>query len=244
MPLARTTIFTKEARAGSVKTRLCPPLTPEQASTLAQAMFEDTLEKCLSESSFETALCVHPPESLARFRALDPRVAHVDAQEGASLGERLASHFERVLSSTPRTSEIVIGSDAPHVPLELLREAHRELQSGAELVLGPDAGGGYYLVGLARRAPELFTRVTMSSGDMFQRTLELARSLGLSTHLLAVQRDVDREEDARWLLESLLADEQRHARGAGREFAACPRTRVALTRSFECLRPLGPGVGT
>lgn len=232
MDVARTTIFTKEARAGSVKTRLCPPLSPQEASELAQAMLEDTLEKCLGETSFETALGVHPPESLARFRALHPRVAQVDAQVGASLGERLAAHFERALAATPPRSEVVIGSDAPHVPLELLREAHRHLRAGVELVLGPDAGGGYYLVGLARSAPELFTQIAMSTGDMCQRTLELARARGLSTHLLAVQRDVDREEDARWLLEALHQDDERRARGAARALAPCPRTRASLARCF------------
>jgi rSAM/selenodomain-associated transferase 1 len=186
-----TTLFAKLPRAGEVKTRLCPPLSPLEAASLAEAMLADGLARCLAASAFRTQLAVHPPGSEPWFRARFPELEHILAQEGAGLGERLAQHFERALAGTELTSAVVIGSDAPEVPLARVLEAHEQLERGADLVLGPDAGGGYYLVGLRRPCAALFTEVEMSQPGMYARTLALARGLGLVVSELAPGHDVD-----------------------------------------------------
>ena len=56
-----TALFTKQPVAGGVKTRLCPPLTPEEAARLAEAMLRDTVEKCLA-GEFRTVLAFTPTE--------------------------------------------------------------------------------------------------------------------------------------------------------------------------------------
>lgn len=186
---------------GAVKTRLCPPLTPEQAADLALAMLDDTVLKCLACAAFETALCVAPAEEVVWFRERYPRVRTVEAQRGAGLGERLADHFERASRELPGWTLACVGADQPHVPAERIAEAHAALESGADVVLGPDLGGGYYLVGLARPIPELLTRVPMSTPDMCERTMALARSLGLSVRLLEPDYDVDEPGDLARLAE-------------------------------------------
>lgn len=200
-------MFAKRPVPGQVKTRLSPPLTREEASDLAQAMLDDTVEKCLECASFETSIAVDPPGEVAWFRARYPQVGEVLAQEGADLGERLARHFERAAAYRPGSTLACVGSDAPQVPVGRIVSAHEALEAGADLVLGPDHGGGYYLVGLRRPRSELFTRVRMSTSETYARTVDLARDFGLRVHLLAADRDVDGPADL-----ELLAREPGHER--------------------------------
>jgi rSAM/selenodomain-associated transferase 1 len=199
----------KRPVAGAVKTRLCPPLSPEQAAELALAMLDDTVEKCLACPEFETSLCAAPAEDLAWFRERYPHVHEVAAQAGADLGQRLARHFERAAAAHPGWTLACLGADAPQVRAERIVEAHRELEVGADLVLGPDRGGGYYLVALVRPRAELFTSVEMSASDMCASTIARAHALGLSVHLLEPDFDVDGPEDL-----ALLARESAPARTA------------------------------
>jgi len=211
-----TTIFTKLPRAGEVKTRLCPPLEPLEAAELAEALLADCITRCLGSSAFRTQLAIHPPGAQSWFRARFPELAEIVAQEGAELGARLAAHFETSFAREPLRSLVVLGSDAPEVPLERVLEAHARLADGADLVLGPDTGGGYYLVGLARPCGALFTEVAMSTPGMYARTRELAHERRLVVAELEFGHDVDTPAD----LERLRA---RAGAARGRELAEVRR---------------------
>jgi len=200
-----TTIFTKEPAAGLVKTRLFARLEPARAAELALAMLDDTVAKCVAESSFETVLCVTPDTSLPWFRARFPRIERVVPQTGADLGERLARRFDDEFALGERTI-VALGSDAPHVSVAAAREAHERLERGADVVLGLDDGGGYHLIGLCRALPELFRAVPMSTADMGERTVLLARSRGLAVEFVASGFDVDEPADIARLQALLLAD--------------------------------------
>jgi len=201
--LRLTTIFTKRPAPGAVKTRLSPPLAPEQAAELALAMLDDTVRLCAAELGFETRLRVAPPSALAWFRARYEDVP-ATAQKGEGLGVRLAAHFAAHLTgSVGNVTCVVIGSDAPHLGVERIHAAHAALADGADVVLGPDEGGGYHLVGLRRPVPELFTEIPMSTGDMFERTATLARSLGLTLELVPRGYDIDTPDDLERLAREL-----------------------------------------
>jgi hypothetical protein len=93
---------------------------------------------------------------------------------------------------------VLVGSDCPGVDTHLLGRAFRALKR-KELVLGPAADGGYYLVGIRRPAPELFAGIEWGRADVLDRTLAIARTLGLGCELLDVLSDVDRPRDlTRW----------------------------------------------
>lgn len=203
-----TTIFSKLPRAGEVKTRLVPPLSPADAAGLAEAMLADCVARSAACADFQSELCVHPPGAEGWFRARFPEIGAVRAQSGRELGERLARHFDAAFAREPLASAIVVGSDAPEVPLARLLEAHQRLADGADAVFGPDRGGGYYLVGLRRPCGALFTEVSMSTPGMYARTLELARDRRLVLAELEPGDDVDTGADLRRLLRAA-----RRARG-------------------------------
>lgn len=188
-----------------MKTRLVPPLTPAGAAALAEAMLRDTVAKLRASAAFETVLVYDPP-SAAEWFAREFAVVRVRrAQRGAELGARLAEFVAGVFAAREARTLVVVGSDQPLVPLARVLEAHAALAAGAGCVLGPDPGGGYYLVGLARSVPELFTRVSMSSDGMCAATAALARARGLAVTLLAEHDDVDVPADLARLRQELAA---------------------------------------
>lgn len=168
-------------------------------------MLRDAVARCTASPAFRTSLRYAPAEAEGWFRAAFPEVADQASQLGADLGDSLALHFDAALG--PGRSAVVIGSDAPLIPTARMVAAHAALERGVDLVLGPDDGGGYYLVGLAAPRPELFTRVAMSGGDVLERTLSVARGLGLAVEQLPPGRDVDVAADLTHLREGLAAAE-------------------------------------
>jgi hypothetical protein len=64
-----------------------------------------------------------------------------------------------------------------------------------DVVLGPATDGGYWLIGLRRPAPALFSDIPWSTDSVIEQTRDRARSLGLSVHSLEPLPDVDRPED-------------------------------------------------
>ena len=74
--------------------------------------------------------------------------SHEANQRGTHFGQRLATAIGRVLSrGIDRV--LVVGNDCPRLSARQLRSAARRLEAGRP-VLGPDARGGVYLIGLHR----------------------------------------------------------------------------------------------
>lgn len=199
MSLARrTAIFAKRPVPGAVKTRLVPPLTPGEAAELARCMLLDGLERLARWSRQDPlgpVLAFAPATERTWFEAQTPPGVELRAQCGADLGERLAAHFEDEFRRSPGSSVVVVGADAPLLARTVVYAAHAALAEGADLVLSPDLGGGYALVGLSRPCRELFTAVPMSAASMAERTLALAAERGLAARLLPTTGDVDVERD-------------------------------------------------
>ncbi|HEB90672.1 MAG TPA: DUF2064 domain-containing protein, partial [Deltaproteobacteria bacterium] len=91
------------------------------------------------------------------------------------------------------------GSDSPSLEGSVLEEAMDRLDAGDDVVLTPDQGGGYVLIGMRGPHPELFD-VGMSTRDMLEETIRIARSLGLRSSLTPPALDLDTVADLRSLL--------------------------------------------
>jgi rSAM/selenodomain-associated transferase 1 len=211
-------VFAKRPEPGQVKTRLCPPLTPEQAAAFYACMLEDVLEtsaRAAAALGLEAVLAVHPPEAAGTLPA--PAGMRREPQQGADLGARMEHALVRELEGG-RSPVLLRGSDSPTLGLATL-DAALDALARADLVLCPDRDGGYNLVGLRRRAAGLFAH-PMSTGSVLMDTVAHARRLGLSHALLPMGFDVDAAAD----LELLAA-----ARRAGLA-RDCPRTLAWLDR--------------
>ena len=216
-------VMGKQPRAGEVKTRLIPALGPGAAAGLYRAFLLDVLESVARVPGCEKFLFVHPPDSTAWFAewlAPTDAAAAVRAQQGATLAERMVAAFA-ALFREGFGAVVMRNSDSPTLPDRAIERAFAELAGGTDVVLLPDQGGGYCLVGLRAPRPDLFHGVAMGTRSVFEETLRRARLLQLRVEVLPAWLDVDTPED----LERLLVELD----PAGRtERAPCERTEAFL----------------
>ncbi len=88
---------------------------------------------------------------------------------------------------------IVMNSDSPTLPTEMLRQAARVLLDNGQDrgVIGPAEDGGYYLLGMRRRHAALFADIAWSTETVAEDTRARARGLGLPLVELVPWYDVD-----------------------------------------------------
>jgi hypothetical protein len=98
-------------------------------------------------------------------------------------------HAVRRLLRDGAAAVIVLGTDTPHVSMAAVGNACRALHAGADVVLGPAADGGYWLIGLRRDIPALFCDIPWSTGRVGAVTRALAQEQGL--RIVAVREDFD-----------------------------------------------------
>jgi uncharacterized protein len=184
----------KAPRPGKVKTRLTPPLTPDQASALNICFIRDTTEniQLVTEASNSAGLVAYTPVGDASaFDGLLPSGFQLLAQRGDGFGERLLYVCED-LFACGFSAVCLIDSDSPTLPQEALLEAVERLsRAGDRMVLGGSDDGGYYLIGIKRLHHRLFEQIDWSTGRVFEQTLDRAREIGLRAELLPTWYDVD-----------------------------------------------------
>jgi glycosyltransferase A (GT-A) superfamily protein (DUF2064 family) len=103
-------------------------------------------------------LAVTPDKGVAR-RRLWPRAASIRPQGAGDIGVRM----RRALASCPPGPSVLIGADIPRLEARHIAQAFR-LLGRHDIVFGPAADGGFWLVGAHRspRLPPLFGAVRWS----------------------------------------------------------------------------------
>lgn len=216
MPKRALIVVAKRPQAGQTKTRLCPPLSLQEAAELYACFMADTLALMRRVDSVEPIIAYAPRSAEAYFRELVTPDFQLLPQVGKSLGQRLNQVLNRCLSMGYH-QVAVMNSDSPTIPPGYLRQAFTLLdRESVDVVLGPTDDGGYYLIGLKRPCPMLFD-VTMSTPTVLQETLDLARAEGLRAECLQVWYDVDTVHDLQ-RLEAELAGLPEHVAAATRRF--------------------------
>ncbi len=187
-------VFAKAPIEGYVKTRLCPPLTPDEAASLHGSLVLDLLERCQSLQGCDRILAGAPTPDHPFFGAMKTRFKiPIWGQVGDDLGARMAHAFQSALGS-PYQSVIIIGTDIPGLTVPLISSAFKSLQDH-DIVLGPTIDGGYSLIGLRSPAPQIFENIPWSTDVVFSLTQEKANAMGLSVKVLPMLRDLDTVED-------------------------------------------------
>lgn len=182
-------VVAKQPAPGQTKTRLTPPLSPEQAAQLYECFLRDTLDLMRAVPKVRRTIAYLPIAARDYFAALAPDFDLIP-QVGVDLGARLAQALSHYLEQGYEGA-VIMNSDGPTLPIGYLTQAFAELAAGAEVVLGPSDDGGYYLIGLNRPAPRLLREVRMSTSHVLADTLVLAREENLRVALLPTWYDVD-----------------------------------------------------
>jgi rSAM/selenodomain-associated transferase 1 len=221
-------VMAKAPRPGAVKTRLSPPLTPEQATGLSECFLRDTVENVAAVTADGAAaglVAYTPVGDEALFEGLLPRDFALVPQRGGGLGERLLAAAEDILGFA-FGSVCLIDADSPTAPRAAYEQAVGELaRAGDRIVLGPAADGGYYLIGLKQVHAELFERISWSTDKVYEETLERAQAAGIEVVELPMWYDVDDRATLNILKAELLA-------GIVPGFATLPGYAAPHTRQF------------
>jgi len=185
-------VVAKQPTPGQTKTRLCPPLTHDQAASLYECFLRDTLDTMRNVHDVQCVIGFHPVEANDYFKRLAPDMK-LACQYGDSLGERLDHLLTEALSSGSQRV-VVMDSDSPNLPADYISQAFEQLMN-ADVVIGPTRDGGYYLIGMKQPQPHLLRQVEMSTPNVLADTLALAQATGLNVSLLPAWYDIDTVAD-------------------------------------------------
>ncbi|HEX2036783.1 MAG TPA: TIGR04282 family arsenosugar biosynthesis glycosyltransferase [Chloroflexota bacterium] len=213
-------VVAKAPHPGKAKTRLCPPLTPEEAARLATAFLLDTVENVRAAGLVARVICRDAPEQEALQRLLGTATT-VHVQEGYGLGAALETAFRQGLADGFEAIG-VLGADVPTLPPAVLADAFEVVHRGADVALGPSDDGGYYLLVARTVHPTLFRNMVWSTDSVARITLARCRGAGLGTCLLPLWYDVDDAAGLATLREALLRAPD----------GVAPHTRAELLVSF------------
>ena len=202
-------VMTKAPQAGQVKTRLSPPLTPDEAAELNKCFLRDTTAAISRVTIHNDArgIAVYTPIGTeSTYVEILPGDFSLLPQRGVGFGERLCFAAED-LFRCGFDSVCLIDSDSPTVPAENFSKAIEFLKTRSDrMVLGPCDDGGYYLIGVKKPHRELFERINWSTERVFDQTMRRAREIGLEVKLLPPGYDIDDASGLRRLYNELLRD--------------------------------------
>ena len=201
---------------GAVKTRLATALGDDGALAVYERLLRGTLDAAEQVPGAALVLAEAPagpgaetPKSAGADREAPCPVDILEGrpswsrlnQIGDGLGDRLTGVFA-ALFTDGASAVVIVGSDSPTLPPEYLEQAFGELRE-ADLVLGPAADGGYYLIGAGRQTwsvdggafGDLLRESPMSSPGLLDHTLRAAQAGGLRVAQLPLWVDVDEPAD-------------------------------------------------
>jgi glycosyltransferase A (GT-A) superfamily protein (DUF2064 family) len=194
-------VLAKAPVPGKVKTRLCPPATPDHAARIAAAAFLDTLDAVLAVPNVipvvaltgDLADAVDGAALRARLRDIT-----VLPQRGGTLGQRIAAAYADTAAAVGYRPVLQIGMDTPQVGAPMLSHCLEILDGdGVDAALGMAVDGGWWVLGVLRpELADLIADIPTSRPDTGARTLAALRTAGYRVAELPVLSDVDTWEDA------------------------------------------------
>lgn len=195
---SRLLIFSRYPVAGEAKTRLIPALGSDGAAQLHRNMTEYVVN--MARTTYELkpenhcgVTISYTGAGLKDFRAwLGPDLQY-KAQSSGDLGQRMKNAFKNAFAHGSK-NVIGIGTDVPSLSSAILQQAQENLDNH-DLVLGPAADGGYYLIGMNSYYPELFADIDWGTEHVYEQTQKICTRLNLQIAELPVLNDIDRPED-------------------------------------------------
>ncbi|MHB0934965.1 MAG: TIGR04282 family arsenosugar biosynthesis glycosyltransferase [Armatimonadota bacterium] len=183
-------IFARYWEPGRVKTRLCPPLTPDEAASAHRALLDVCIQRLQVVKECNLILAFAPDACRDAFAQRYPGVILVP-QQGDGLTARLWHLLETLDAPC-----LFTGSDCPTIPLDYVYQGLCALQSH-DVVLGPTEDGGSYLLGLHPAQRAWLTDIPWSTERVSACLRQRAQVKGWTLQELPRWYDVDSYADLR-----------------------------------------------
>ncbi len=194
-------VMARAPRRGQVRRALEPLLGADGCVALQSALIVQAVSWAQSVSPGRVHIAHDPPDAGRELRALVGGEAAVFPQNGDGIAGRLADAAARVFTRS-EAPVLIAWPDLPRLRPEHAIGAIDDLHAGCDVVLGPAIDGGFYLIGLARPLPELFSLPEQSwrSADAMTIAVTAARDAGLEVGILRAERALHRPADVRAVL--------------------------------------------
>jgi len=182
-------VFIKAPILGHVKTRLQPDLSEEKSLQFYKAMVEDLVDHFRSCPDFDVFLCFYPETEknfIRKWMGAELSYLH---QSGEDLGERMANTFSWCFLQGYQKA-ILIGSDLPDLDQSTILNGFDVLRN-KDVVLGPSTDGGYYLIGMKKEQPDLFSNMAWSTSTVLDETRSRMVQKNILWAELALRTDLD-----------------------------------------------------
>jgi rSAM/selenodomain-associated transferase 1 len=197
-------IFCKTPAAGLCKTRLSPPLDPEECAALSACFIRDvtaTIDEVAQDGSAVGYAVYTPVGTEADLRQLLPASFRLLPQCDSDFGVRLAVAMRTLLER--HDGAIMVNADSPTLPPAILRAAVAATRQRNAVVLSPALDGGYTLIGLSRMHEQLFVDIPWSTAQVYERTVARAAEIGVPVVAVPGWYDVDDAASLALLLSEL-----------------------------------------
>jgi len=160
-------LFARAPALGHGKRRLAKDIGDLAALRFERVMIARLLRRFAADRRWDLRIAVTPDRVRGRARHWR-RGVKVFGQGGGDLGRRM----QRAIAGAPPGPVVLVGSDIPAADARHVEAAFRLLGTH-DLVFGPAADGGFWLVGARRRPslPPLFERVRWSGPHALADTL-------------------------------------------------------------------------
>jgi len=187
-------IFAREPVPGRVKSRLAASIGEHAAAEQYKTMLREVLKTCINFGDVVPVVFWDCEEESLQLLS-ERYICHSRRQSPGDLGQRMRAAFEEMFANGFGTC-CIIGSDAPDLPVSYIQEAFNLLiAQKADVVFGPAHDGGYYLLGMSRLWPQLFTDIAWSSPHVLRQSLAAAEKTKIKSTLLPEWYDIDTQED-------------------------------------------------
>jgi rSAM/selenodomain-associated transferase 1 len=185
-------VFVKPPFKGAIKTRLAKSIGKSAALAVYKKLLLHTKQNVLECAADK---CIAYDGEIDHSDPWENHIFEKITQQGNDLGEKMHNAFkDRFEKSYEHIC--LIGSDIYELNPDILNQAFIHLEDH-NLVLGPAADGGYYLIGMNKPHELLFNNIKWSTSEVLSKTIERAQRTGLTYSLLPVLNDIDDLEDIR-----------------------------------------------
>ena len=193
-------IFLKYPELGRSKTRLAKDIGKENALKVYIQLLEHTQ---LISKQLKIDKYLFYDKVTANKMPWGDDIYYTAYQIESDLGSKMQNAFEQLfLKGYDRV--VIIGSDCYELTPEIIEQAF-ELLNTSDAVLGPAKDGGYYLLGLRKMIPQLFSDVAWSTDKVFSETVKTLENLNLSYSTTPILSDIDTIKDLTQELKLLIS---------------------------------------
>ena len=183
-------IFISNPILGKVKTRLAMSIGNEAALKVYIKLLQRTN---VITKDLECEKYIFYADGINKTDSWNDQVYTKVEQGEGELGQKMTAAFKHAFNKNAE-EVLIIGSDCYDLSQKVIEAAFIALKE-ADIVIGPAADGGYYLLGMKMLCPDLFKNINWSTDTVLKETIAVCDNLELHYFLLPVLKDVDRQED-------------------------------------------------